>query len=72
MYYLDGGWRRQSLVYFGKRGLICECRGRCLPGGARVCSRAAILKYLVAAIRLGCILNLGHSFDVIGAYLWIC
>ena len=30
--------------------LIRECRRRCLPGGARVCSRAAILKYLVAAI----------------------
>ena len=22
--------------------------------------------------RLGCILNLGHSFDAIEAYLWIC
>ena len=22
--------------------------------------------------RLGCILNLSHSFDAIGAYLWIC
>ena len=49
MYYLDGRWRRQSLVYFGEPRLIRECRGRCLPGGARVCSRAATLKYLVSA-----------------------
>ena len=31
------------------RGDIRECRGRCLPGGARVCSRTATLKYLGAA-----------------------
>ena len=36
-------------VFWQAVSLIRECRGRCLPGGARVCSRAAILKYLVAA-----------------------
>ena len=29
--------------------LVRECRGRCLPGGAMLCSRAATLKYLVSA-----------------------
>ena len=29
--------------------VIRECRRRCLPGGARVCYRAATLKYLASA-----------------------
>ena len=36
-------------VFWQAERLIRECRRRCLPGGARVCSRAATVKSLVAA-----------------------
>ena len=63
----------EKSVQFGPdRALICECRGRGLPGGAGVCSRAATLKYFGLGERLGCILNLGHSFEAIEADLRIC
>ena len=50
MYHLDGRWRRQSLVYFGKPldSSANVAVGRCLPGGMRVSSRAATAKYLVS------------------------
>ena len=48
MYHLDGRWRRQSLVYFGEPQDHPRC-SVCLAGGARVCYRAATLKYLVSA-----------------------
>ena len=51
MYYLEGGWRRQSLVYFGELqdSSANVAVGRCVPGASRVSSRAATLEYLVAA-----------------------
>ena len=47
MYYLDGGWRRQALVYFdNSQGSSANvAAGRCLPGVSRVSSWAATLKY---------------------------
>ena len=70
MYYLDGRWRRQQLVYFAQvLRLIRECRGRCLPGGARVCSRASIREIFGRGDRPGCILNFGHAFRRYRAYL---
>ena len=50
MSHLDGRWRRQSLVYFGKPldSSANVAVGRCLPGGMRVSSRAATAKYLVS------------------------
>ena len=49
MYYLDGRWRRQSLVYFGRP----QDSSANVAGGAfreaRVCSSAATVKYLVSA-----------------------
>ena len=49
MYYLDGRRRRQLLVYFGKLKTHPRMSQAVPSGGARVCSRAATLKYLVAA-----------------------
>ena len=51
MYYLDGRWRRQSLVYFGnpEASSANVATGQRLSGAARVSSRASTLKYLVAA-----------------------
>ena len=47
MYYLGSRWRRQALVYFGNsKGSSANVT--VVPGAARVCSRAAALKYLVA------------------------
>ena len=69
MSHSDGRWRRQSLVYFDKPqvssanvagGAFREARGL-FPG--RYC------KVFGLGERLGCILNLGHSFDAIKAYL---
>ena len=36
MYYLDGRWRRQALVYFGEPqdSSANVAAGRCVPGGA--------------------------------------
>ena len=46
--------------------LIRECRGRCLP----VSYVAGPLSEIFGlGERLGCNLNLGHSFDAIEAYL---
>ena len=44
---VDGGVNRWCILATVR--LIRECRRRCLPGGARVCSRAATVKSLVAA-----------------------
>ena len=51
MYYLDDRWRRRSLVYFGKPkdSSTNVAVTQCLPGASRVSSRAATVKYLVAA-----------------------
>ena len=51
MYYLDGRWRRQSLVYFGEPqdSSANVTAGQCLPGASRVSSRAVALEYLVSA-----------------------
>ena len=68
MYQLDSRRRRQSLVYFGKRvRLIRECRGRYGGGAGMFPGRYSGIFGL--GERLGCILNLGHSFDAIEAYL---
>ena len=55
MYYLDGRWRRQALVYFGKPedSSANVAAGRCLPGVSRVSSWAATLKYLVSVDEYG-------------------
>ena len=55
MYYLDGGWRRRSLVYFDKPedSSANIAAGRCLPGVSRVSSWAATLKYLVSVDEYG-------------------
>ena len=49
MYYLDGRWRRQSLVYFGEP----QDHPRMSPWGGvdsrRVSSPAATVEYLVSA-----------------------
>ena len=51
MYYLDGRWRRQALAYFGnpQDSSANVAAGQRLSGALRVSSRAATLKYLVAA-----------------------
>ena len=51
MYYLDGRWRRQSLVYFGEPqdSSANVAVRRCVPGSMRVSSRAATVKILVSA-----------------------
>ena len=76
MYHLDGRRRRQSLVYFASRkshprmspwggvfrGAVCSGRGEGMFLGrySEIFGRGD---------RLGCILNLSHSFDAIEAYL---
>ena len=66
MHYLDGMAASIAGVFWQIVRLIRECRGRCLPGGA------SMFPGLYSEIfglggRLGCILNLGHSFDAIEA-----
>ena len=72
MFYLDGGWRRQSLVYFGRRK--CHRRmstWRAVPSGRRAEGMfpGRYSKIFGLGERLGCVMNLGYSFDAIEAYL---
>ena len=72
MYYLDGRWRRQALVYFGRP----EDSSANVAGGAFREARGTFIdrncETLGLGERLGCILNFGHSFDAIEAYVGIC
>ena len=67
MYYLDGRWRRQSLVYFGK---VVRLMSANVAGGAFREARGYVpgrySEIFGLGERLGCILNLSHSFDAIG------
>ena len=69
MSHLDGGWRRQSLVYLASRK-VHPRMSRAVPSGRREgMFPGSYSKIFGRGDRLGCILNLGHSFDAIGAYL---
>ena len=66
MYYLDGRWRRQSLVYFGKPQDHPRM-SRAVPSGRREGMFPGRYSEIFGlGERLGCILNFGHSFDAIG------
>ena len=66
MHQSDRRWRRQSLCIWCSKTISHNFQGAFRE--ARVCSRA-YSEIFGLGERLGCILNLGHSFDVIGAYL---
>ena len=55
MYYLDGRWRRQSLVYFTAT----------LSVNARAMFPGPYSEIFGLGEQPGCILNLGHSFDAV-------
>ena len=51
-------------VFWQPVRLIRECRGRCLPGGAaKSMFPGRYSEIFGLGERLGCILNLGHSYD---------
>ena len=69
MYHLDRRWRCQSLVCFGSRKTHPRM-SRAVPSGRREGMFPGRYSEIFGlGERLGCILNLGHSFDAIGAYL---
>ena len=72
MYYLDGRWRRQSLVYLETRKTHPQM-SRAVPCGRREgMFPGRYAEIFGLGERLGSIMNLGHSFDAIESYLWIC
>ena len=69
MYYLDSGWRRQSLVYLATRKSHPRM-SRAVPSGRRECMFPGRYSEIFGrGERLGYIMNFGHSFDAIEAYL---
>ena len=69
MYHLDGRWRRQSLVYFGTVRPHPRM-SRAVPSGRREgMFPGRYSEIFDLGERLGCVLNLSHSFDAIEAYL---
>ena len=69
MYHLDGRRRRQSLVYFGEPE-DSSANVAAVPSGRREgMFPGRYAETFGRGERLGCNLNLGHSFDAIEAYL---
>ena len=69
MYHSDGRWRRQTLVYFGSLKTHPRMSWAVPSGRREGMFPGRYSEIFGLGERLGCILNLGHSFDAIEAYV---